>query len=861
MARLFLIDGSNQAFRAHFALPPRHTADGFPTRVLYGFTQLIHKLRTTWQPDYVAFAFDKGATFRNDLFADYKGHRPEMPEDLRQQWPHLTTLIEALGYRAFTVAGFEADDVLGTFATRFARQRDDLEVYIVTSDKDFGQLVNDQIQILNDSKGEVVDYAGVVERWGVPPERVIDLLALCGDASDNIPGVTKVGEKTAAKLIQEHGALEQILAAAAEGRVKGAVGQRLVEEADVARLSYTLATIHTEVPLPETLEDLAPRAFDVDAAAALFDGWEFGAVARRLLGERASGKVVAADVERATPDEARKQWLAGRRPVMAPVYTEDGTLRGFAAAGADLPAAWVPTGDLFSRAAILDGLADPSLPKVVPHAKPLVRALLREGRDLGGLAGDLRLLDYVLSAHRKGHDLVDLASRHLDHTLGLAARALQGEAAEVALAVESADVALALHARLEDKLTPGMRDVYTAMELPLVGVLARMEHAGLALDVAALAGVDADLAARLTEVEAGCHALAGHAFSLRSRHELRDVLFEELKLPGQKKVKDGWSTDSDVLEALTEHHELPARVLEYRALDKLRGTYLTKLPGFVGDDGRIHTTFLQDVAATGRLASNDPNLQNIPIRTFEGRRIRACFVPKPGHRFVSADYSQVELRVLAHVTQDPVLLEGFRQGADIHARTATELFGVPAGEVTVAQRSAAKAINFGLLYGMSAFRLARELGISGAEAQGYVEAYFARMPNVKGWIEATKADAKRTGWVETLFGRRRMIPEIHSAAFQERSAGEREAVNTVIQGTAADLIKRAMLRAEAAVDALALGATLVLQVHDELLFEVPDAAVEAVRAAVVAAMQDEPGITVPLAVSSAVGATWNEAHG
>jgi DNA polymerase-1 len=302
-------------------------------------------------------------------------------------------------------------------------------------------------------------------------------------------------------------------------------------------------------------------------------------------------------------------------------------------------------------------------------------------------------------------------------------------------------------------------------------------------------------------------------------------------------------------------------VLEYRALDKLRGTYLTKLPGFVGDDGRIHTTFLQDVAATGRLASNDPNLQNIPIRTFEGRRIRACFVPKPGHRFVSADYSQVELRVLAHVTQDPVLLEGFRQGADIHARTATELFGVPAGEVTVAQRSAAKAINFGLLYGMSAFRLARELGISGAEAQGYVEAYFSRMPNVKGWIEATKAEAKRTGWVETLFGRRRMIPEIHSAAFQERSAGEREAVNTVIQGTAADLIKRAMLRAEAAVDALALGATLVLQVHDELLFEVPDAAVEAVRAAVVAAMQDEPGITVPLAVSSAVGATWNEAHG
>ena len=406
-----------------------------------------------------------------------------------------------------------------------------------------------------------------------------------------------------------------------------------------------------------------------------------------------------------------------------------------------------------------------------------------------------------------------------------------------------------------------MRSVYAGIELPLVGVLARMEHAGLALDVDALAGVDADLAARLTEVEARCHALAGHAFSLRSRHELRDVLFEELKLPGQKKVKDGWSTDSDVLEALAEHHELPAQVLAYRALDKLRGTYLTKLPGFVGDDGRIHTTFLQDVAATGRLASNDPNLQNIPIRTFEGRRIRACFVPRAGHRFVSADYSQVELRVLAHVTQDPVLLEGFRQGADIHARTATELFGVAGDQVTVAQRSASKAINFGLLYGMSAFRLARELGISGGEAQGYVDAYFARMPNVKGWIEATKAEAKRTGWVETLFGRRRMIPEIHSAAFQERAAGEREAVNTVIQGTAADLIKRAMLRAEAAVDALQTGAVLVLQVHDELLFEVPEAAVEAVRACIVAAMQDEPDLTVPLAVSSAVGATWNEAHG
>ncbi|HMV67404.1 MAG TPA: DNA polymerase, partial [Myxococcota bacterium] len=534
---------------------------------------------------------------------------------------------------------------------------------------------------------------------------------------------------------------------------------------------------------------------------------------------------------------------------------------GIAFAASSGEAVYLPFDDLFGRAGALDLLADAAVPKLIHGAKPLVRALAREGRALRGLAGDTRLLDYVLAAHRKNHELADQALRLMTHTMGLAARGLPDDQAIAARACEAAWLTARLHDLQSPSLQPGQRHVYEAIELPLLPVLAEMEGHGIRLDRERIGDVDRDIAARLDELEARCHALAGHPFNVRSRHELRDVLFTELGLTPTKKVKDGWSTDSDVLEKLVGAHALPGAVLEYRALDKLRGTYLTKLPTYIAADGRIHSTFQQEVAATGRLSSIDPNLQNIPVRSFEGRRIRECFVPDPGHVFLSADYSQVELRVLAHFTRDPVLMAGFAGGEDIHRRTAMEVFGVPEEQVTIELRSAAKAINFGLIYGMSAFRLAGDLAIPQADAQRYMDEYFARMPAVKGWIEETKVHARANGWVETLFGRRRLIPEIHAAAYNDRMGAEREAVNTCIQGTAADIIKLAMLRVRAALGERRLATRMLLQVHDELLFEVPEAEVEAATALVAEEMRAAADLMVPLVVNTAIGRTWNEAHG
>jgi DNA polymerase-1 len=865
MARLFLIDGSNHAFRVQFALPPRHTSQGFPTRVLYGFTLLFQKMIRTWQPDYVVVCFDHGPSFRNRLFPDYKGHRPEMPEDLRQQWGLLDGLVEAFGFRAIWVPDYEADDVIGTLAKRFAGE--DLEVFLVTGDKDFCQLVGDNITILDEQKGSVLDHAGVVEKFGVPPERVIDVLGLMGDASDNIPGVTKVGEKTAIKLIHEWGSMDGALAAAAAGKVKGAVGERLVAEADIARLSRTLATIHTEVPLDHTLADLTPRGMQVAELKAMFDAWEFGAVARKLLPEEqpvivdaawspARGEALAAAVARVR---------AGETPAMWPVFVDADAaapeLVGVAFSGASPGAVWFDFQDPEARESALNLISDPSVRKWTHASKPLFRAMIAMGRKFEGLEQDSRLIDYVLFSNRKQHGLADQAMRHFNHTLSLTARDVAPAAQAATAATEAAWFDAQVVEKVLPLLTEGQRFVLEQIELPLVPVLAAMEARGIRLDKSRIGEVERDIAARLDAVEAECHQLAGKVFSIRSRHELRDVLFTDLRLPPSKKVKDGWSTDSDVLEKLADRHPLPAKVLEHRSLDKLRGTYLTKLPGYVGADGRIHSTFQQEVAATGRLSSIDPNLQNIPIRTFEGRRIRDCFVPDPGYVFLSADYSQVELRVLAHFTQDPILIHGFAGGEDIHRRTAIEVFGVAPDAVTVEVRSAAKAINFGLIYGMSAFRLANDLQIPQEQAQRYMDEYFARMPAVRGWIEETKTWVRQHGHVDTLFGRRRLIPEIHAAQFNERMAAEREAVNTRIQGTAADIIKLAMLRVDAALRRSGSGARMLLQVHDELLLEVPEHEIDAVRRLVETEMAAAASLAVPLVVNTSVGLTWNEAHG
>ncbi|MBA2322438.1 MAG: DNA polymerase I [Deltaproteobacteria bacterium] len=862
--RLFLVDGSNHAFRVLFALPPQHASDGFPTRVLYGFTLLFQKMMRTFRPDYCAVSFDSGKSFRNTLYPAYKGHRPEMPEDLRRQWPWLPQMVEAFGYKCVSKEGFEADDVLGTLARRFASP--DLEVYLVTGDKDFCQLVNENIKVHDDRKGETLGPAEAEAWLGVPPHQVIDLLALCGDTSDNIPGVAGIGEKTAAKLLREFGSLDGILAAAADGRIAGKRRDTLLASADDARLSRQLATISTDVPLACELEDLVPRGIDEAPLREMFDRWEFGQVARQLLPHKAavdpSGyrtAASAADVAAAV-EGVRAAGVCG---LAVRTTSEDPEKAEILS----VSLAWGPPPEsvVVIPAALLDEgawglLADPGVTKHAHDLKAMLRVLRRKGRTLEGLGDDTRLLDYVLVAHRRTHGLEDLAQRHLGHDLaGVDAQeSLLGAESSVA-AGEPAHVPLLLVDRLKNRLEEGPSRIYHDIELPLMPVLVRMEEAGIVLDRGALDAVLVDISARVTEAEAECHRLLGRKFKVGSPTEVGKLLFEELSLPTGKKTKTGWSTDSSVLEGLLDVHPLPGAILEWRVLQKLESTYLRKLPTFVAADGRIHTTFQQAVAATGRLASSDPNLQNIPIRTFEGRRIRDCFVPAAGHRFVCADYSQVELRVLAHYSGAESMITSFREGEDIHRRTAAEVMGLSIDEVTSDQRNAAKAINFGLLYGMSAFRLGKDLGIEHEQAQKYMDEYFARIPAISAWIEESKGLCRKNGYVETLFGRRRLIPEIYDKDYGSRHAAEREAVNTRVQGTAADLIKLAMIQVDRALTGRR--SRLLLQVHDELLLECPDDEAEEVREIVVREMMGVADLVVPLQVNASIGGNWNEAHG
>ncbi len=860
--RLFLVDGSHHAFRVMFALPPQHASDGFPTRVLYGFTLLFQKLMRQWQPDFVAVAFDSGKTFRHELYPAYKGHRPDMPDELRQQWPWLPKLVEGFGYAVVSSPGFEADDVLGTLAV--AHGGPDTEVLLVTADKDFAQLVSPYVRILDEAKGAVLGEAEVQARWGVGPSAIADLLALSGDSSDAIPGVAGIGDKTAAQLLAKYGTLDEVLAAAARGEVPGKRGETLAASREVAHLSRRLATIRTDVPGLPDLPGLLPTGLQADVLRPLFERWEFGMVARKLLPsvdavDSAGFRVVrtASDLAAAVAD-AR----AVGRIAVAPRFSS-GRLTDVAW-WTGSHTWWVPVlarpgtqlDDAEVRGAVAQLLGDASIAKVAFDLKGVARRLAAEGWPWAGGAGDPGLLDYVLVAHRRTHGLEDLAQRHLGHTLGYVPDPEPWDVEVLGRAAcEPACVAGLVERRLLDRLDEGTRHVYDELELPLVPVLGRMEARGIRLDLAALAEVRRDVAKRAQEAEARCHELAGHAFKVGSPQAVSAVLFDELGLPPTKKLPSGgWSTDSASLEGLD--HVLPSAILEYRQLQKLEGTYLARLPEYVGADGRIHTDFQQTVAATGRLSSVDPNLQNIPVRTHEGRRIRHCFVPAEGHRFVSCDYSQIELRLLAHITGCRTLLDAFRLGQDIHRRTASEVFHTPIEAVTNELRTAAKAINFGLLYGMSAFRLARDLGIGRSEANAYIEAYFARLPEVSQFIESTRARAQAEGGVRTLYGRRRLLPEITSKNFQERAQAEREAVNTIIQGTAADVIKRAMIRVDSALD----GRYLTLQVHDELLFEVPVGEVDRVGRVVRAAMEGVADLSVPLDVTVAVGDTWANAH-
>ncbi len=865
--RLLLVDGSNHAFRVQFALPPQHASDGFPTRVLYGFTLLFQKLLRTLKPDFCAVAFDSGKTFRHDLYPEYKGHRKEMPEDLRAQWPYLPKLVEGFGYAVVRADGFEADDVLGTLARRFAGP--DLEVWLVTSDKDFAQLVGEHVRLFDEPKGILYGPAEVAERWGVATHQIADLLGLAGDSSDNIPGIAGIGEKTGAALLEKYGSLEAVLSAADRGEIAGKRGQTIRDSRHDAELSRTLATIRTDVGLTETLDDLAPRGLQEAIVRPLFERWEFGMVARKLLPATVAVDTTSIAVIRTSV--ALAQVFAdvsafGRCAVaarFAGTSLSDVSLAWGAGAAwiSVLPRAGITYSADEARIGLRALLRDASIAKVTHDAKELIRALRADDLDLAGLVGDTKLLDYVMVAHRRAHNLDDLAQRHLGHTFALVPDPEPMDPAATGVAAaEAALVPYQLHDRLAERLDAGTAFVYRNIELPLVPVLVAMEEAGIRLDVARLAGIRADISARVVVAERLCHDLAGRSFKVNSPKDVAELLYEELLLPRTKKnPSGGWSTDSAVLETLIEAHPLPAAILDYRSLQKLEGTYLAKLPDYVASDGRIHTVFQQAVAATGRLASTDPNLQNIPVRSFEGRRIRDAFVAADGHVLLSADYSQIELRILAHLTACTSLITAFRDGEDIHRRTAAEVFSVEINAVTSDQRTAAKAINFGLLYGMGAFRLSKELRISRAEANAYVEAYFARLPEVATWAEGVRQSCRATGRVVTLFGRRRLIPEITSKMFNERSQGEREAVNTVVQGTAADLIKLAMIRVHRALSGT--GARLLLQVHDELLLEVPEASLVSVTAMVRHEMSAVAELAVPLDVTVAAGRTWAAAHG
>lgn len=885
--KLYLVDGSNQAFRAFFAIQnDMRSPDGFPTRALFGFTSMLKRMLEVDQPDYMCILFDKGKSFRNDIYPDYKGQRPDMPEDLREQWPHFIPLCQEWGVSAMAMEGFEADDIIGTLASHASA---DVQVTIVSNDKDFAQLVSDDVKLLRFGRGNeaLLGPAEVVEKWGVKPDQIIELLALMGDASDNIPGVPGVGPKKAAQFVNKYGSAADVVAQAAD--IGGKTGERVAESAADVEMAHTLVTIKCDVPLDLSLEDLAVKTPDWAALETRFTSYRF----RRLLtmvqeqmGDEAApeSKIDRSQYRSVTTAEQLSELVAALRSAQRFAFDTETTgldtltadLVGMSFAWGDGQAVYVPVaheeggncpGAVEALAPLLE---DASLKKTGQNLKFDLKVLRRAGIRFAGIDGDTMLADYSVAADQRKHNLDALADRYLGHTMiaykettkdvgGLFAKVKVEEA--TAYAAEDAHVVLLVEQAMAEEL-PKVERVYRELELPLIEVLADMELEGIGVDVDALRVMSAELGTKIDALKIQIYEEAGQEFNINSPKQLAPILFEQRGLTPIKKTKTGPSTDAETLAQLRDFQgdALCALMLEYREYAKLKSTYVDPLPGTVAADGRIHTSFHQAVAATGRLSSNNPNLQNIPVRTEAGRRIRGCFKAKPGHRFLSIDYSQVELRILAHFCGEGPLVEAFRNGEDIHRRTAAEIFGVMAPLVTADQRRAAKAINFGIVYGMSAFRLARELRIPRGRAADYMKQYFARYPQVERFMESAKASAHEKGYAETLWGRRRILHGLKASNRNEREASERVAINTPVQGTAADIIKAAMIRVHAMLKERFPASRLLLQVHDELVLEVPDADLDAVRVAVEHEMTNVVNLSVPLVVDSGDGETWDAAH-
>ncbi|KVN49140.1 DNA polymerase I [Burkholderia territorii] len=906
---LLLVDGSSYLYRAYHAMPDLRGPGGEPTGALYGIINMLRRMRKEVSAEYSACVFDaKGKTFRDDLYADYKANRPSMPPDLALQVEPIHGAVRALGWPLLMVEGVEADDVIGTLARE--AERHGMNVIVSTGDKDLAQLVTDRVTLVNTMTNETLDRAGVIEKFGVPPERIIDYLALIGDTVDNVPGVEKCGPKTAVKWLSQYDSLDGVIEHA--GEIKGVVGDNLRRALDFLPLGRKLVTVDTACDLAPHLESIeASLKSDGEARDLLrdiFARYGFKTWLREVDSAPAEGggadapegdpaPMVAADIVREYDTiqtwEQFDAWFAKIDAAALTAFdTETTSLDPMTARlvglsfsiepgkaaylpvahrGPDLPEQ-LPIDDVLAR--LKPWLESADRKKVGQHLKYDAQVLANYDIALNGIEHDTLLESYVLESHRT-HDMDSLALRHLgvktikyEDVAGKGAKQIGFD--EVALdqaaayAAEDADITLQLHHALYPQVArePGLERVYREIEMPVSLVLRKMERTGVLIDDALLQAQSSEIATRLIELEGQAYELAGGEFNLGSPKQIGQIFFEKLQLPVVKKTPSGApSTDEEVLQKLAEDYPLPKLLLEHRGLSKLKSTYTDKLPRMVNPaTGRVHTNYAQAVAVTGRLASNDPNLQNIPVRTAEGRRIREAFIASPGHRIVSADYSQIELRIMAHISGDASLLRAFSQGEDIHRATAAEVFGVTPLEVNSDQRRIAKVINFGLIYGMSAFGLASNLGITRDAAKLYIDRYFARYPGVAQYMEDTRAAAKEKGYVETVFGRRLWLPEINGGNGPRRQAAERAAINAPMQGTAADLIKLSMIAVDDWLTRDRLASRMIMQVHDELVLEVPDDELSLVREKLPEMMCGVATLKVPLVAEVGAGANWEEAH-
>ena len=905
--RLVLVDGSSYLYRAFHALPPLTSSRGEPTGAVLGVLNMLHRLLREEAPQLIAVVMDApGRTFRDELFADYKAHRPPMPDELRAQVAPLIEAVQASGLPLLRIEGVEADDVIGTLARQAAVQG--IDTLISSGDKDMAQLVGPQVTVVDTMAGKTYDRDAVIARFDVAPEQIIDYLALVGDSSDNIPGVPKVGPKTAARWLKEYGSLDEIRANA--DKVPGKVGESLREHLATLELSRQLATINCSLDLGLQPQDLRPREPDNTVLRALYERLELRSLLRQLDGPQAAPPPAAATAP-AVPAAAAAARATGQYETVLTREQLDRWLQRIEAASltaldtettsldymqAELvglslcteagSAAYVPVAHRcpgappqLSREEVLGALRawleSPRHAKVGHHLKYDAHVLANHGIRFDGMTFDTMLESYVLNSTAIRHDMDSAAKHYLgrdtiryEEVTGKGASQIGFEDVAVdvatAYAAEDADVTLQLHQALWPRLQaePALAAVYRDIEQPLVPVLERMEAAGVLVDARQLRAMSHEFALGMAEIEKQAHAVAGRPFNLSSPKQLLEILFEQQQLPVLRKTPTGQpSTAEDVLEELAAEYPLPRLILDYRALAKLKSTYTDKLPAQVSPrTGRIHTSYHQAVAATGRLSSSDPNLQNIPIRTDAGRRIRQAFIAPPGQVLVAADYSQIELRIMAHLSGDEGLLAAFAADADIHRATAAEVFGVESTAVSSDQRRSAKAINFGLIYGMSAFGLARQLGIGRDQAQDYVDRYFARYPGVKAYMDRTRREAHERGYVETVFGRRLYLQDIQARQAARRQYAERSAINAPMQGSAADIIKKAMLAVDAWLAREGIAARLTMQVHDELVLEVQEQARTGVMAELPRLMSAAAQLRVPLKVDVGVGANWDEAH-